>query len=145
MWATQAPRRSPPPWAEAPCHGSTASFCATPALATRAWWALRRLPALTFIYLEDNPFGDEGIAALVAPPPAGAPPPPTAGVLTKLKFLYLINTQITDAGCTTLAAALDSGALPALKTLYLNGITASAAAEATVQAALVSRIESRSA
>ena len=107
--------------------------------------ALRRLPALEDLGLNGNLFGDEGIAALVAPPPAGAPPPPTAGVLTKLKFLYLINTQITDAGCTTLAAALDSGALPALKTLYLNGITASAAAEATVQAALVSRIESRSA
>ena len=110
MWATQAPRRSPPPWAEAPCHGSTASFCATPALATRAWWALRRLPALTFIYLEDNPFGDEGIAALVAPPPpVGALPPPVGalppskGVLTKLTDLYLGRTQITDAGCAALA------------------------------------------
>ena len=35
-----------------------------------------------------NPFGDEGLAALVAPPPlpAGALPPPT-GVLAKLKKL----------------------------------------------------------
>ena len=143
MWATQAPRRSPPPWAEAPCHGSTASFCATPALATRAWWALRRLPALTFIYLEDNPFGDEGIAALVAPPPpVGALPPPVGalppskGVLTKLTDLYLGRTQITDAGCAALAAALDSGALPALETLYLGGIPASAAAQAAVHEAL---------
>ena len=63
-----------------------------------------------------NPFGDKGLAALVAPPPppAGALPPP-AGVLTKLKRLYLDYTQITDAGCAALAAALDSGALPALE------------------------------
>ena len=72
--------------------------------------ALRRLPALTFIYLEDNPFGDEGIAALVAPPPpVGALPPPVGalppskGVLTKLADLYLGRTQITDAGCAALA------------------------------------------
>jgi hypothetical protein len=40
-----------------------------------------------------NPFGDEGLAALVAPPPlpAGALPPPT-GVLAKLKKLYLSSS-----------------------------------------------------
>ena len=48
------------------------------------------------------------------PPPAGAPPPP-AGGLKQLKLLDLSGTQITDAGCATLAAALDSGALPALE------------------------------
>ena len=84
-----------------------------------------------------NPFGDEGLAALVAPPPppAGALPPPT-GVLTKLKALDLDYTQVTDAGCAALAAALDSGALPALKVLYLDsdpgGIPASTAAIAAV-------------
>ena len=31
--------------------------------------------------------------------------------------------QLTDAGCAALAAALDSGALPALKNLFLGGIT----------------------
>jgi hypothetical protein len=31
--------------------------------------ALRRLPALEYLYLCDNPFGDEGLAALVAPLP----------------------------------------------------------------------------
>ena len=99
--------------------------------------ALRRLPALERLVLHSNPFGDEGLAALVAPPPppAGALPPPT-GVLTKLKALYLDSTQITDAGCVTLAAALDSGALPALKVLYLRpghgGSLASAAAVAAV-------------
>ena len=95
--------------------------------------ALRRLPALENLWLSFNPFGDEGVAALVAPQqPAGAPPP-TVG-LAKLKELYLGHTQITDAGCATLAAALDSGALPALKYLNLNGIpVSSAAARATVR------------
>ena len=95
--------------------------------------ALRRRPALEVLDLVRNPFGDEGLAALVAPPPAaGAPPPPTEG-LAKLKGLGLRDTQITDAGCATLASALDSGALPALKYLNLNGISASAAARATVR------------
>ena len=95
--------------------------------------ALRRLPALEALYLLDNPFGDEGLAALVAPPPppAGALPPPT-GVLTKLKDLYLSGTQITDAGCATLAAALGNGALPALEKLHLDDILASDAARAAV-------------
>ena len=96
--------------------------------------ALRRLPALETLYLGGNPFGDEGLAALVAPapPPAGALSLQT-GMLTKLKVLILECTQITDAGCATLADALDSGALPALETtLSLVGIPASAAAIAAV-------------
>ena len=93
--------------------------------------ALRRRPVLERLGLSSNPFGDEGLAALVAPPtPAGAPPP--TGVLTKLKQLGLYNTQITNAGCATLASALDSGALPALRKIDLAGIPASAAAMATV-------------
>ena len=71
---------------------------------------------------------------MAPPPPAGAPPPTTGG-LAKLKGLYLINTQITDAGCATLAAALNSGALPALEVLFLAGIAASAAAKDAVYAA----------
>ena len=82
-----------------------------------------------------NPLGDEGLAALVAPPPAAALPPP-AGGLTKLKELYLGHTQITDAGCDALAAALDDGALPALGSLFLFGTRASAAAKDTVREAL---------
>ena len=98
--------------------------------------ALLRLPALEVLILRNNSIGDEGLAALVAPsPPAGAPPPPT-GVLTKLKELHLDHTQITDAGCATLAAALDSGALPALEELDLYHIPASAAAMASVREAL---------
>ena len=53
----------------------------------------------------------------------------------KLKTLFLERTHITDAGCATLAAALDSGALPALEKLYLYDIPASSAAKAAVYAA----------
>jgi hypothetical protein len=59
-----------------------------------------------------------------------------AGVLAKLKWLNLCHTQITDAGCAALAAALESGALPAILDLYLSGILASDAAQAAVRAAL---------
>ena len=97
--------------------------------------ALRRRPALESLYICGNPFGDEGLAALVAPPPAGAPPPP-AGGLKKLRSLNLAYNQITDAGCATLAAALDSGALPVLDVLDLDGNPASAAAKEAVLAAL---------
>ena len=95
--------------------------------------ALWRLSALERINLKSNPLGDEGLAALVAPPPpAGALLPPT-GVLTKLKVLRLDRTQISDASCAVLAAALDSGALPALEDLCLCGIPASTAAKAAVR------------
>ena len=92
-------------------------------------------PTLETLGLSRNPFGDEGLAALVTPPPPAGALPPT-GVLTKLKRLRLNHTQITDAGCAALAAALDSGALPALTGLYLDGIPASAAAQAAVREAL---------
>jgi len=106
--------------------------------------ALRRLAALRSLHIFGNPFGDEGLAALVAPPPpAGAPPPP-AGGLKKLKVLNLAGTQITDAGCAALVAALDSGTLPALLTLELHGIPASAAAKEAVHAALDAAVARRS-
>ena len=100
--------------------------------------ALRRLPALERLVFRGNPSSDEGLAALVAPPlpPAGAPPLPTGG-LAKLKTLDLWNTQITDAGCTTLVSALESGALLALKTIDLGHFRASAASIAAVRMALV--------
>merc|ERR1711865_1291705 len=98
--------------------------------------ALRQPPALVRLSLIGNPFGDEGLAALVAPPPpAGTPPLPTGG-LKKLKELNLNRTQITDAGCAALAAALDSGALPALVLLHLDHTQASAAALDGVREAL---------
>ena len=79
-----------------------------------------------------NPVGDEGLAALVTPPRAAGAPPPTTGGLAKLMVLGLSYTQITDAGCATLAAALDSGALPALENIFLSGIPASEAAKDVV-------------
>jgi hypothetical protein len=97
--------------------------------------ALRWLPALERLSLGVNPLGDEGLAALVAPPPPAGAPPPTTGGLAQLKVLIFSRTQITDAGCATLAAALDSVAMPALEKLYLHGIHISAAAKAAVYAA----------
>ena len=43
----------------------------------------------------------------------------------KLKWLDLDRAQITDAGCATLAAAFDSGALPGLDRLFLQAIPGS--------------------
>ena len=136
IWPTQAPRRSPPPWAEAPCRGSRSSALNNAAIGDAGLVALapalRRRPALECLILSENRIGDEGLAALVAPPPPADAPPPPAGVLTMLKFLYLSNTQITDAGCAALAAALGNSALPELEGLFLRGIPASAAAKAAV-------------
>ena len=96
--------------------------------------ALRRRPALETLELAGNPFGDEGLAALVAPPPADAPPP-QAEALAQLKWLILDRSQITDAGCARLASRLRSGALPALEELCLAGIPASDPARAAVHEA----------
>jgi hypothetical protein len=57
-------------------------------------------------------------------------------LLTKLKWLNLSSTQVTDAGCAALAAALESGALPALERPTLYGTLASAAAKPAVKEAL---------
>ena len=110
--------------------------------------ALHKLPALEHLYLASNPLGDEGLAALVAPPPAaGAPPegapPTTTGVLTKLKVLNLRCTQITDAGCATLAAAFDSCALPPLEDLDLLGTRATGKATRKVEVAITHALTRR--
>ena len=102
--------------------------------------ALRRLPALGSLDLSGNRLlGDEGAGALVAPPPPPAGAPTTTGALRKLRTVWLNNSQITDTGCAALAAALYSGALPALKYLHLLGISASAASKARVIAVLLLR------
>ena len=97
--------------------------------------ALRQRPALEHLFLGRNPFGDEGIAALVPLLPAGDPLP-AAGNLANLAVLDLQHTQLSDAGCAALAAAITSGALPLLAELELKGIPASAAAIGAVHAAL---------
>ena len=91
--------------------------------------------ALETLGLAGNPFGDEGLAALVAPPPADAPQS-QAEVLAKLECLYLdTSTQITDAGCARLASRLRSGALPALKVLHLGlGVGRIPASDAAIDA-----------
>ena len=58
-------------------------------------------------------------------------------MLTKLQRLGLDDTQVSDAGCAALTAALESGVLPALS--HIDGLTsipASAAARAAVEKAL---------
>ena len=104
--------------------------------------ALRRRPALEQLGLVGNTFGDEGLAALLAPSaPAGTSPPPAAG-LKKLKHLDLSGTRINDAGCATLVAALDGGSLPALAygdfgwELFIDDIPASDAASDAVYEAI---------
>ena len=90
--------------------------------------ALLRRPRLHALVLDGNRLlGDEGAAALVAPPPppAGATPPPT-GELSNLTQISLRDTQVTDRGFLHLAAALRSGALPALIDLFLRGTPVSA-------------------
>ena len=49
--------------------------------------------------------------------------------------MSLRSTKVSDAGCATLVAALDSGALPALTWLNLDGIPASDEAKAAVYVA----------
>ena len=94
--------------------------------------------------LYGNPFGDDGLAALVAPPPPAGTPPPPAGRLKNLELLYLNGTQVTDAGCAALVAALDSGALPALVGGVVLAYTpASAEARAAVSEALAHLARSR--
>ena len=105
--------------------------------------ALRLRTALERLGLGSNPLRDEGLFALLAPPPtAGAPPPPT-GALMKLKWLDLNSTQVSDAGCAALAAALGSGALPALQTLFIGGTPASVAARVAVHEAIATSREPR--
>ena len=103
--------------------------------------ALRRRPALEVLCLRNNPFGAKGLTALVAPPPPAGTPPPPAGRLKNLELLYLNGTQVTDAGCAALVAALDSGALPALELLdiYYNTRASDAARDAVDEAIARSR------
>ena len=45
-----------------------------------------------------------------------------------------METQITDAGCASLVAALNGGVLPALEDLEINNIPADGAARAALEA-----------
>ena len=73
---------------------------------------------------------------MAPPPPAAGTPPAAAGGLKKLELLNLDSNRVTAAGCATLVAAIDSGALPALREVDLDRTPASAAAREAVRAAL---------
>ena len=94
---------------------------------------LRKLPALTKLFLGYCEIGDEGVASLVD----------NLGKddFKALETLRLGNNKITDAGVTKLLAALDAGGLPKLvndpNMLFSN--PASAVAVEAVKAALVKR------
>jgi len=94
---------------------------------------LRKLPALEQLVLDRCKVGNEGVASLVA----------NLGKddFKALERLYLGSNNITDAGMTTLAAALDAGGLPKLTyhTHFLIANPASTAAVQAVQDALAKR------
>ena len=92
---------------------------------------LRRLPRLQRLWLFENGFGDEGLAALLAEP--------LAGVLGSLEQLDIHNNLVSTVGCAALAAALIRGALPALEILTVEGNPASKLTQRAVGAALSAR------
>ena len=73
---------------------------------------LRKLPALNELNLARCEIGDEGVASLVA----------NLGKddFKKLEGLFLQYNMITDAGMTTIAAALHAGGLPKLRLFQPN-------------------------
>ena len=87
---------------------------------------LRKLPALTHLHLFGCDVGDDGLNSLVA----------NLGKddFKALEWLSLSHNEITDAGCAKLVAALDDGALPALKLVAMPEVL-----EPRVQAALCRR------
>ena len=94
---------------------------------------LRKMPALTKLFLDGCENGDEGVASLV-------------GNLGKddfkaLQHLELSHNRITDAGMAKLLAALEAGGLTKLvnQPFLLLGNPASAVAVQAVKAALVKR------
>lgn len=97
--------------------------------------ALRRRPLLEDLRFDYNEFSDNGLTALVAPPPIGSTPLPLGGAppLPKLSYLDIQDTLITHAGCVTLAAALQSGALPALEMLVISHFPLNSAEKANLK------------
>ena len=94
---------------------------------------LRKRP-LTCLFLVGCEIGDEGVASLFAD--LGKDD------FKSLEMLELDHNDITDAGTTTLIAAIDAGRLPKLQQQQDNGLhgnPASAAALKAVQDALSKR------
>ena len=88
---------------------------------------LRELPALKTLSLSGCKIGDEGVASLVD----------NLGKddFKALERLELDETNLTDKTCTTLAAALNEGAMPKLTHLYEISTVDDAAADTLAQAA----------
>ena len=76
------------------------------------------LASLTFLGLDENQIGDTGMIAFAdAIKPTGENP---MGSLANLTWLVLQSNQIGDEGMKAFSSALSSGALPALKIVYLS-------------------------
>ena len=92
--------------------------------------ALRKLPALSGLFLHNCGIGDEGVASLVA----------NLGKddFKALAQLNLSCNHLTNTGCATLVTAIKAGALPSLKDVSLCGQGCEAANE-SVRAALAAR------
>ena len=89
---------------------------------------LRRLPALREVYLYSNKIGDVGVEALLT----------NLGGQEQLRQLQTLNLSGNlisgDAGCATLIAAMNGGALPPLEALGLDENTRTCAAAAAGRA-----------
>ena len=144
MRVTQAPRRSPPRWAEALCRDSRHSICVAPPSATRGPWRGASGPCAgpaAAARAGDSQSRQQPARRRGPRRPRGAA---VAGRCAAAagwsdggaQDARLNYTQITDAGCATLATALYSGSLPALEMLYLGSTPARGAAKAAVREAL---------
>jgi len=74
---------------------------------------LRKLPALKELCLTACEFGDEGVASLLADVDATH--------FKSLELLLMQQNQLTDATCDRLTAAINAGALPALRSPSAGG------------------------
>ena len=92
---------------------------------------LRKLPKLTYLDVEDCGIGDEGVASLVAD--LGKDD------FKQLMTVCLDGNKITDAGCATLVAAIQAGAMPELGEIDVEDNDASDEALDSVDTALLAR------
>jgi len=87
---------------------------------------LRKMPALKRLFLDSCDTGDEGVASLVD----------NLGKddFKELEMLGLLEDNITDAGCATLASSLDAGGMP-----MIDHIVVASPGKSVVRAALERR------